>query len=535
MKAEPYQILGDPVPSMMGRTELLDLLEQRLLKETPDHVMVIGPKWYGKSVLLRHLANAHCENSRHYLTTALIDFQHNTPNSNETFMQRFGEEVKTALKPVDEELSDYLGIEGDILFAELQYVLEELAKRNRRMLVVLDSLDYVPFGAQITLAPLENLRSLGTLKNKPLTLVTGSRRPPREICRAAAVSASPFWNVFLTEPMKVAALVESDWPSFLEPLKTAGHTLDESAEREIINWTGGVPVLVCALLRKLLDQGAKRSLSEKEIDQAARELLKELPETLKRLWDDCSPDLRTDLDALARGIDIKSADLSHARRDAIMDRGFGQITKRGKGLGASCKLIQHYAKGQAPVRTDLGRLFGNPDDFETNIRSLLELRLNQIASLSVASNLFKYVGNAVQQIDPDQPEDALAWLQRIVECALDLIWESELMADKKLPPEWVEEWESAYVNFQAPGGKLPKTLGQQLNILRLATGTASTKRRTRCVTKKTYLSIDHLKSVRDIVDHSSEYPEIKKVSMSFVVAIILDAISLLENLADELS
>ena len=144
--------------------------------------------------------------------------------------------------------------------------------------------------------------------------------------------------------------------------------------------------------------------------------------------------------------------------------------------------------------------------------------------------------------------------------ALDLIWEAELLADETLPDEWCQGWKDAYIRFQDDRGKLPKGLGPQLNILDLATGTEKTNRQTRYVTKKTYLLIDHLKSLRDVADHSNEYPEIKEVlhrlrgsgplrrdsvsgelgcrtkevSIGFVAAALLDAIALVENLAAEL-
>ena len=444
-------------------------------------------------------------------------------------MQRFSEEIKTALEPCEPELSEYLGIDEGIL-AALKHVLDELASEGKRILVVLDSFDCVPFGTQVTRTLLDNLRSLAVLSS--LTLVTGSRRLPREVCRTAAVDSSPFWNIFYPEPIRITALVESDWRLFLEPFRAAGHTLDASAEKEITNWTGGVPVLTCALLRKLLDQRPNRSLSGNDINEAAKELLGELRETLKILWDDCSPDLRTDLETLANNGSLTLTGLADDRNE-IVARGFGR--RVGKQLRASCRLIEHYAAGQAPTRAELNRLFGNSHDFETNIGSLLELRLKQFASPSVDGDLKRFVSNAVEGLikSPDH-KDALTWLQRIVERALTLIWDAELEDGKRLPRNWTEEWEGAYASFRAPDGILPEATGQQLNLLRLATGTDRTQRRTQYVTKKTYLSVEHLKSVRDIVDHSFEYPEIQNVSVGFVVAVILDAISLLENLADEL-
>ena len=55
----PYQVLGPAIPPMLGRMELMRWIEKHLLKPTPDHVSVVGPAHYGKSVLLQHLASAY--------------------------------------------------------------------------------------------------------------------------------------------------------------------------------------------------------------------------------------------------------------------------------------------------------------------------------------------------------------------------------------------------------------------------------------------------------------------------------------------
>ena len=61
MTENPYQVLGASVPTMLGRAALVERIERHLLKPSPDHVSVVGPAHYGKSVLLRHLAVRHRE------------------------------------------------------------------------------------------------------------------------------------------------------------------------------------------------------------------------------------------------------------------------------------------------------------------------------------------------------------------------------------------------------------------------------------------------------------------------------------------
>ena len=61
-------------------------------------------------------------------------------------------------------------------------------------------------------------------------------------------------RVFYDTPIRVTILDDSDWGPFLQPLLDAGCTLDESARKEIANWTGGVPLLICALLQELWEK-----------------------------------------------------------------------------------------------------------------------------------------------------------------------------------------------------------------------------------------------------------------------------------------
>ena len=59
MTINPYYVFGPSIPPMLGRASLMRSIENHLLKPSPDHVSVVGPAHYGKSVLLRHLADAH--------------------------------------------------------------------------------------------------------------------------------------------------------------------------------------------------------------------------------------------------------------------------------------------------------------------------------------------------------------------------------------------------------------------------------------------------------------------------------------------
>ena len=523
MTENPYRVLGASVPSMLGRAGLVVRIEGHLLKPSPDHVSVVGPAHYGKSVLLRHLADKHREGSSNYLKTVHIDLRRDTPTSDDAFKRRLAREISAALQPLRQDLSDLLVFEDECIHELLVLVLDDLAKSDARLLVVLDGFDYALAGAGLTRNLWDQLRSLA--QKTSLRFVTGSRRPLRELCRTEETRTSDFWEIFYDTPIRIVALDDADWGPFLEPLLAAGCTLDEPARKEIVNWTGGVPLLVCALLQQLWEQSREAPrLSKPDVDCAAETVLNGRSELLATLWDDCDVELRADLGALAaEGIPI--AELPDGRRLALRSRGFGRESRNR--LRGSCRLIQRYAVAQAPALADLTRLFGTHGGFEAHIRSWLEMRLTVVAGPGLDRNLHDFVRRVIRDIG--NPELAVNGIRGVVERALVLIWDAELPPDKTLPAEWVRKWEEAEVTYSHNYGKLPLASGAQCRILRLATGTRDVPPLSRYVTKTTYLLVDHLKSVGDFGQHRGDFPE-ARVSIGVAASFALAAIALVESL-----
>ena len=157
--------------------------------------------------------------------------------------------------------------------------------------------------------------------------------------------------------MRVIHLDDSDLEAFLRPLQGAGSKFDSPARKEIANWTGGVPVLACALLGRLWDEKRGKSLSQDDVNEAAKVLLKKQYNLLAELWEECDVELRADLSVLAGGTTIPRSRISEDRLREIEDRGFGQVS--GRNLVSSCRLIQRYVQGQKRAVTDLNRPFWN--------------------------------------------------------------------------------------------------------------------------------------------------------------------------------
>ena len=504
-------------------------IDRHLLKPTPDHVSVVGPAHYGKSVLLRHVADVHRAGSRYYLTTVHVDLRHAEIASDDDFKQRFADHLKAALEQKRPGHAAYLDPRDERIHEVLDFIFDELASEAEpaRVLVVFDGFDHVLAGANLTRNLWDQLR---TLAQKPsLRLMAGSRRPLREVCRTEESRTSDFWEIFNPTPIRVAALDDTDLDAFMQPLLESGCTLDGSARTEIANWTGGVPLLVCSLLRRLCDTCDETPrLSKADIDQAAEAVLHEQREILAALWDDCDVQLRADLAALASG-DAAQADLSDHRLRAIEERGFGSSS--GRRVRGSCRFMERYARAQAPAIADLKRLFGSSSGFETNIRSLLELRLAQVVTTGTDKDLRDFVSRAVSDIDTN-PELAVNSIRGIADRALRLIWAAELPHDRTLPAHWIAEWKHAGVKDPPEDrGKLPREPRLQRSVLRLIAGTERVRRLSTHVTRPTCLLVDHLQSVGNFGQHRDE----SRVTVGFAASTVLAAISLVESLTADLS
>ena len=527
MTTNPYQVFGASVPPMLGRNGLLRRIKAHLEKPSPDHISVVGPAHYGKSVLLHHLAEEYRARSSGYLTTVHIDLRRDPPGSNGAFKRRLAEEIRRVLQPCRQDLADLIDVEDEAVHELLDLVFEDLEGKDARMLVVLDGFDYVLAGPGLTRNLWDQLRSLA--QKTSLRFVTGSRLPLRELCRTEESRTSDFWEIFYDTPVRVAALDDDDCGPFLQPLLDTECELDGSARKEIANWTGGVPVLVCVLLQELWGRYRGVRISKPEIDAAAETILEGRRELLAALWEDCDVDLRADLGKLA-GADIPLADISDDRRRALEGRGYGRMSRNH--IRGCCRLIQRYASQQAPAFTNLKLLFGTASGFETHIGSLLELRLKQLAGENVDSNLRNFVNRAVKDIHT--PEQAIYGIRGVVGRALELIWIAELPPDRTLPRHWLERWKHGGVrNLPEHQGKLPRGPGPKCYVLRLITGTERISPHSQYVTKTTSLLVDYLHSVGNLGQHREDYPE-TVVSIDFAVGVVLAAISLVESLTSDL-
>ena len=516
MSESPYRVTSGEVPPMLGRERLFSQLCRHLTKVPPDHVSVVGPHLFGKSVMLKHLAS-HFPHD-HFVASMYWDFRYSPPRTDAEFRSQFAERLRIALKPVRPDLAGAVDPDDEAVSDLLVYVLEELHQDSVRLLAVLDGFDHLLSDIGITRNLWDELRALA--QTGSLCLVTGSRARLLDLCKDEDSRTSNFWQIFHDPPFRVGIFEDHDWMGFLAPFGSIGIGTDSSAEKEIRNWTGGVPVLAAALAYRLITKHRKgETISKADVDSAADAMANEPLDNVRALWGDCSIEVQSLLTELSSGTAVVSQ-VPDRRKRELLFRGFAKETR--DGLRSSCRLMAAYADQRRDEVAYLNRLFGDEGRFEANVRGLLELRLEAIRN-RLDPTLAGYALKAIRELP--EPDHAIVSMRSFSETALDLIWDAELGRDNSLP----EAWEASGIEFDEQG-QLPVSRGQQCGILRKATGSANTPRVTRFLTKPAFLLLDHLHAVGDFGQHRGG----ARISVPTAAAFCLSAIELCERLASDL-
>jgi hypothetical protein len=528
MKDNPFQVLGPEVPPMLGRRDLTEKVRAYLDKERPEHVSVMGPALYGKSVLLQEVARIYSEGQPGYLGAAYVDLRRRTPSTDDELRERFADKLASALSKSWPEGAELLRFDDVKIKERLQLVGRELAKTDESVLMVMDGFDDVLANPGITSEMWDGLLSIAA--EPVLRYVTGSRLPLRELCLTEESRTSDFWEIFHDVPVIVGCLGDSDGEDFLAPFGQKEVTVGKAARQQLEHWTGGVPILLTALLQSMwewAESGA--TVSGEDVDRLAERLMERRRQLLAALWEECTVEMKTDLADLTRGeLRVRAVPESRLRR--LERRGF--VRREGKRIVFACGLMERFVERESAGVTSLQRVFGDPELFQQNVRMLLEVRLAQVPVAD--KTLHGYVEQAIRHLQPE-PSHSTVWVRSIADRALDLIWERELRDGVTLPESWMIAWRRAGIQHLPDDGhgRLPGERGRQLRVLRYATGSGvggrSLKRLTRWVTRPTALLVDHLQSVGNFGQHQDG-----EVTASFAVSTCNSAIALCESLAADL-
>jgi hypothetical protein len=302
--------------------------------------------------------------------------------------------------------------------------------------------------------------------------------------------------------------------------------LDRSAQKEFVNWTGGHPVQIALLLSQVRSLRI-REASKSDVDQAAEQILERGSGKLEALWLECPEDTRNDIVVMI-GADIPVAELPGERARYMTARGLA--VESGNRLRLACRFLSRLAESRRQDVSGVRRLFEKEEDFNSNIRTVLELRVAQVRAGD--GELIKFIQRAVRHL-PDEPEAALSTARDILDRALDLVWAVEAPG-LKIPDAWLAHWKAAEITLgrSLPATResvVPEERGRQCALLRLASGQQRIRPITTRVSKATCVLIDHMSHMGDLKNHHRG-----PTTLMMGVAFCASAIELTESLAREL-
>jgi hypothetical protein len=520
---DPYPILGVREPVLYGRSKDVARLLRHLGKRTPDHIAIVGPRYIGKTTVVKHITKTlpqlglSFDGCIYWNTRAVVD--------DVSFRREFGRAAFAALKSISDTAAKALtGYSGES-FDLIHLAFAALDDEKKRVLVVLDGFDEALLRSEINPNHWENMRLIGEMNS--VRYVTCTRRRLVDLCARPESVNSPFFNLF-SGPMLLGPFLEEDIEDLVKPFGKRNITFDKGAQKEILNWSGGIPIIashICRLLWEGTDDG--RIITRERVNECGQLLSEMGKEVLQMLWKDCDEDERADFLDLMAGRITKPPEIPRDRRESLSQRGYLRSSE--DKVEPGCRIIEQYARDHGADSSGLRRIFADRQAFDANIQGLLQLRF---ATLKMAdTKICNYIRLAIQELD--KPDVVLNQVRAASERALDL-WLDKELPDRKIPVDWSDGWnkkdrDGNPAENHPPTGTVPFKRGGQCYLLRLlADPRKSGKTRIR---QSTELLIDALQSVGDFGHHrEGELPGIM-----YGASVCFDAMQMAEQLAEDLA
>jgi hypothetical protein len=518
----PYQLIDRPDAPLLGHAQPLKLILERL---NELHVCVIAPRLFGKTRLLRQVTRMAPENGFSQCLT--WDLKRHTPQTDEEFDQSLAHEMERQIQVADQDLPKWFREMGTG-FESIKAIFQELNTAGQKVLIALDGIEGVLQAGLVTKNAWDNLRDLAELS--AVRFVTASRLPLRQLCPPDS-KTSPFWNIFHPTPVRFGAFQTADWTDVLQPFAARKVTFDESARKELSNWTGGIPVLTIAVCERLFEGSADgQAHSKADIDAAAESVLQENREHIEMLWADLPTESQLDEVDLANNREKHKAGLAQERVDLLLQRGLA-VEAGGNKLRSACRIMERYAQQRGQSLPDVEKLFSATEDYERNIPEVLQLRLSSVRGFD--SDAEHHVTELVKAMP--NPETAKALIRNVLDACLSKIIDFEF-EQGTINNEWVNRWKNAGKlagsenDRDILAARVPRTRGARMRLLRLIHGhdTAGTAR----CRYSTLLLLETLFAAQNFGEHATERGE--GVSRGFISVVALAAVECLEQLKDDI-
>lgn len=496
MSDSRFPILGAAVPPMLGRAAILQRMTGALTKAIPDHLQVVGPRFSGKTVILHELAARLRQVGKPYSAVVLWDLGHQTPGTDELFMQRLARELSSALQGSHADYAKHLRDSKGNPYQDIAEVLDLLKEEGGKVLAIMDGFDKPLSNGQLTRNLWDQLRELAL---KPsLRLVTASRRTLRDLIRNPDAQTSDFWNIFEPTPVRVGCFDETDLTAALAAMPE--RPLAPGAQTELWNASNGFPVLMLGVLNAVCETCLTGTVSPESMKAACDTAFPTVRDQLGTLWDDCPPSCH---DLMRRVLDegsVARAGIAAIDAETLIERGF--VQGAANKLQRPGRLVGRYLEDQPHEGNALLRLFGTTDAYQKNYKGVLDRRIDQLAGID--PTLKRYLGLGAELL-PEHPSIFLSNIRGIVDQSFDLIWKAEIPG-KRIPSDWMAIWK---YNDERGVDKWETTFPQgvhRVRLLNLMTGTDRSAPCSKHVTKGTYVLMNAVHGFGDFGQHQEGAP-----------------------------
>jgi hypothetical protein len=522
MTNELFPILGTTVPPMIGRAEVMRRIMSDLTKPSPNHLSIVGPRFSGKTVLLNELVGRLRAGTSPYGAIILWDLGHQTPTSDKEFMDGLRRQLAGAVSKIDADYGKHLLAAEGPAFQSMVEVLEAIGQEGAKVLMLWDGFDKPLGEGRLSRNLWDQLLELARLPS--LRLVTASREKLSELARSEDSRTSDFWGVFDTNPVRLGPFDVDDLDAIFA--RVGERALGGDSRTELINWTGSYPPLLLSLTNAIAERKVTGAIGISEIRSAADSMREQIEVFVKYLWKDCPPTSRDLYYHILSSKGIQADQAPKSDLAALLERGF--VIKSGNRAAPACKFVAQYLEGISADTSGIARMFGSPDAYRANIRSVLERRLEQLVGLDAV--LKHFLKRAIDDI-PEQPESCLANIRGIVDKSLELIWRAELGKEKRIPSDWFKQWKlKGESGFEKWNEQFPSRRGHQMQLLRLMTGGENSPRVAKFISRKTAVLANAAQTFGDFGQHMDGV----EIDIGVAHAAVVTCVELAECLLREL-
>lgn len=537
----PYQISAAGEPVFFGRNRELFRIMDVIGAEEPGNLMVVGPRYTGKTVLLKNAVSQVSSEHDRYVGAVYWSLATNTPKDDRQFLSDLCEVIRDKLIEVNHDSKSYFGndnlppdrkdedSEANLLDL-LRTVLDTLHEEGQRILVVMDHFDAAMVQSSITRNLWDNLN--GILDNNPaLVFITGSQRKLKNLCKDKDTGLSNFWLLFDNDPLRPPPFTIDDRDSIVRPLEDKGFKIEGKFMEAAIDASGGNPVILCDILGRVY-RDPPGDVTADTIRKKVEEIGSGDSNYLEVIWDDLKAREKQTLNDLLEADGMLS---DFHRPDCRRLQQWGLIRKKDNRLSVSCGIFKEFFKYYGEGITAIERLFGNAtgDDYVRHMRDILELRLEKINRFD--ESVFEEVSGLLEKIK--KPKMMLPGVRPLIKDFIDLIMD-KICPDRRIQDEWQEKWDSnrhfkRHKHFKRildDDNKIGTQSYHKSNLLLLITGVQYIPAVTPEISKDTAVIINMLIEVGRSGNHTDEYD----FGSLYCVSVCTLFVNLCENLAGEL-